>query len=150
MTIDPLPIDVSIVVDALLHSEYHETSSVSGRDQALLMREDRQHRSRGERYPRTRAAGALRDVAETTPPETKPAETGDRAGFDGVARALLQHAAWTTTRRDRADRRLRRVQLHQSAGPVRHRPALGCQDARAATEGFRGRYVRSRQARRRS
>jgi len=94
MTVDPLPIDVSIVVDELRHSEYatKKRHPYIEEIKALLMREDRLGivavgSDVRERVP----LGALQHVAETTPPETKPAETSDQAAvFDGVARALLR------------------------------------------------------------
>ena len=94
MTIDPLPIDVSLVVDELRHSEYaaKKRHPYIEEIKALLMRGDRfgivsVGSDVRERVP----MGALPVAAETKPAETKPTEPSDQAAvFDGVARALLR------------------------------------------------------------
>lgn len=89
MTVDPLPIDVTIVADHLRHSEYAKKSRHPYIEEikALLTREDRLGVvSVGSDVREGMPLAALPGTAE---PE--PAEPSDQAAiFDGVARALLR------------------------------------------------------------
>jgi VWFA-related protein len=145
MTVDPLPLDVSIVVDELRHSEYaaKKRHPYIEEIKALLKREDRLGIVAAGSDIRERVPlGALPDVAETTPPETRPAEISDQAAvFDGVARALLratppgrQHVVIVLTEG---------YDAFSFTSPQALSDIARRSDARMhvlATEGFRGRY----------